>query len=117
MALLLDVLEIVPRCALGGILLTHVAETSRKFGESLAIGALSEPVDLEVIGLREGWTREETDAGLGVDQNGRSLVWAPKPKRNRRRATDEKRCNRAPSSDDPERPALPPATPPGRDRI
>jgi hypothetical protein len=69
--LLLDVLEIVPSSTAGRILLTHVAEPPSEFGETLAIGAVTEPVNLEMIGLQEGWTRQQRDAGFGVDQEGR----------------------------------------------
>jgi hypothetical protein len=44
--LLLDVLEIIPRQAIRWVLVTHVAETAGEFGESLTIGAVSEPTDL-----------------------------------------------------------------------
>jgi hypothetical protein len=45
-SLLLDVLQILAGLAAGRILLTHVTETAGKFGESLAVGALSQPADL-----------------------------------------------------------------------
>jgi hypothetical protein len=51
--LLLDVLQIIARRAAGGILLAHVAETTGELGQPLAVGALSEPVDPEVIGFEE----------------------------------------------------------------
>ena len=59
--LLLDVLEVFPRRAVGGILLAHVAETPRELREPLTVGALAEPVDREMRGLRERGTREERD--------------------------------------------------------
>src|SRR5688500_864977 len=86
MALLLDVLEVVPGRALGGILLTHVAETARELGQPLAIGALAKPVDLEMIRLEESRTRQQSDAGLGVNQNVRSWF----ERRNLRRTVDQR---------------------------
>src|SRR5205814_2421906 len=71
--LLLDVLQILACRAVRRILLAHVAETTGEFGELLAVGALSEPADLEMIGLDEGWPREESDYGLCIVQGGRKL--------------------------------------------
>ena len=59
-SLLLDVLQVLPRRAAGGILLAHVAEAAGKLGQPLAVGAFSEPVNLEMIGLQKDWTREES---------------------------------------------------------
>jgi hypothetical protein len=59
MPLLLDVLQVIARLAVGGVLLTHVAETARVFGEPLAISALSQPADRQVVGFQKDWTREE----------------------------------------------------------
>ena len=68
-ALLLDVLEILARHAVGRVLLAHVAETSGKLGEPLAIGALAEPTDLEMIRLKENRARDQSYYGLCVVQN------------------------------------------------
>ena len=59
-SLLLDVLEVLAGHATGRILLAHVAQSAGELGELLSIGALAEPVHLEVIGLNEGWAREES---------------------------------------------------------
>jgi hypothetical protein len=72
MPLLLDVLQIIARGAIGGIFLAHVAKAAGEFGEPLAIGAFSEPTDFEVIGLEESRTREEGDYGFGIVQVGYS---------------------------------------------
>ena len=66
--LLLDVLEILARHAVGRVLLAHVAETSGKLGEPLAIGALTEPTDPEMIRLQKDRTREEDYYRLSIDQ-------------------------------------------------
>ena len=58
-SLLLDILEVLARCAVGRVLLAHVAETAGKLREPLAIGALSEPADIQVIGLEKDWAGEE----------------------------------------------------------
>jgi hypothetical protein len=68
MSLLLDVLEVFARRAVGRVLLAHVAKTAGKLRQSLAIGALSEPADLQVIGLKKDRTRDESDYGLCVVQ-------------------------------------------------
>jgi hypothetical protein len=69
MSLLLDVLEVIARLAIRGVLLAHVAETARVFGEPLAIGALSEPTDRQMIRLQKDWTREEGYYWLSVVQS------------------------------------------------
>jgi hypothetical protein len=66
-ALLLDVLEVFAGRPPGRILLAHVTETSSEFGEPLAIGALSEPVDGEMRRRGEGGTGDNGDAGLGIN--------------------------------------------------
>jgi hypothetical protein len=59
MSLLLDVLEVFAGFAVGRVLLAHVAETAGVLRESLPIGALSEPSDLQMIRLQKDGTREE----------------------------------------------------------
>jgi hypothetical protein len=59
MALLLDVLEVFAGFTVGRVLLAHVAETAGILRESLPIGALSEPADLQMIRLQKDGTREE----------------------------------------------------------
>jgi hypothetical protein len=58
-SLLLDVLQIIPRHPTGRIFLAHVTETAGKLRQPLAIGALAEPLHLEMFGLQKDWTREE----------------------------------------------------------
>src|SRR6266550_2336853 len=69
-SLLLDVLQIVARRPVRRVFLTHVTEPAGKFGESLAIGALAEPMDLQMIGFEENRTGEEGDYGIGIEQDG-----------------------------------------------
>jgi len=57
MSLLLDVLEVFAGFAIRRVLLTHVAETAGVLRESLSIGALSEPADLQMIRLQKDRTR------------------------------------------------------------
>jgi hypothetical protein len=59
MSLLLDVLEVFAGFTVGRVLLAHVAETAGKLCEPLAIGALSEPTDSQMIRLQKDWTREK----------------------------------------------------------
>ena len=66
--LFLDILEVIARLAVGGVLLAHVAETARIFGEPLAIGALSEPTDSQMIRLQKDWTREKGYYRLSIVQ-------------------------------------------------
>jgi hypothetical protein len=68
MSLLLDVLEVFAGFAVGRVLLAHVAETPCVLRESLPIGALSEPADLQMIRLEKDGTREEGYYWLGVVQ-------------------------------------------------
>ena len=68
MPLLLDVLQIVPRGATGRIFLAHITEAAGKFGETLAIGALAEPADLQMVRLDERRTREKSDYWFGIVQ-------------------------------------------------
>ena len=68
MPLLLDVLQIVPRGATGRIFLAHVTEAAGKFGETLAIGTLAEPADLQMIGLDENRASEESYYRFGIVQ-------------------------------------------------
>ena len=67
MPLLLDVLEILPRGAVGGVLLAHVAESASELRELLAAGALTHPMDGKVTGLREVGAGEDGDFGFGVE--------------------------------------------------
>ena len=64
MTLLLDVLEVITRCAARWILLAHVTEPARKLREAFAVGALAKPVHGKMFGLRECGARENCDAGL-----------------------------------------------------
>ena len=66
--LLLDVLEILARHAVGRVLLAHVAETTGEFGEPLTIGALAEPPDPEMIRFQEDRTGNESYYRLCVVQ-------------------------------------------------
>ena len=66
--LLLDVLEVVTRRAVGRVLLAHIAETAGKLREPLAIGAFSEPPDLQMIGLDKDRTREKSYYWLCIVQ-------------------------------------------------
>ena len=59
MSLLLDVLEVFAGFTIRRVLLAHVAETAGVLRESLSIGALSEPADLEMIRLQKDGSREE----------------------------------------------------------
>jgi hypothetical protein len=59
-SLLLDVLQIIPGSPVGGIFLAHVTESAGELGQTLSIGALSEPFHLEVVGLQKHWAREES---------------------------------------------------------
>ena len=59
MSLLLDVLEVLARRPVGRILLAHIAETACKLGQPLALGALSEPADVQVVGLEKDRASEE----------------------------------------------------------
>ena len=52
-ALLLDVLEIVARCATGRVPLAHVAESSGKFGQLFSVGRLTQPRYPQVLRLEE----------------------------------------------------------------
>ena len=70
MPLLLDVLQVVARRPVCRIFLTHVAKPAGKFGESLAIGALAEPMNLQVIGFEENGAGEEGDYRVGIEQGG-----------------------------------------------
>src|ERR1035437_1797481 len=65
--LLLDVLDIFPRAAAGGILLAHVAEPAGEFRKPLAVGAVADPVDREMRGLHERGAREERDDRFGIE--------------------------------------------------
>ena len=56
--LLLDVLQILTRGAIGRILLAHVAKPAGELGQALAIGALAQPVNLEMIRFQEDRTRQ-----------------------------------------------------------
>ena len=68
MSLLLDVLQVIAGLAVGRVLLAHVAETAGVLRESLSIGALSEPADLQMIRLQKDWAGEEGYYWLGVVQ-------------------------------------------------
>src|SRR5712691_8574024 len=59
MSLLLDVLEVLARRPVGWILLAHIAETAGKLRQPLAIGALAEPADVQVVGLQKDRAGEE----------------------------------------------------------
>ena len=59
MSLLLDVLEVLACLSIGRVLLAHVAKTAGVLRESLPIGALAEPADLQMIRLQKDGTREE----------------------------------------------------------
>ena len=65
--LLLDVLQVLPRAAVRGVLLAHVAEPPGELGEALAVGALAHPLHGEVAGLREVGAGEDGDFGFGVE--------------------------------------------------
>jgi len=86
MSLLLDVLEVLARRAIGRVLLAHVAETAGKLREPLAIGALSEPADVQVIGLEKDWAGEEGYYGLCIVQRVSCGRWTTN---NERRATGQ----------------------------
>jgi hypothetical protein len=73
MSLLLDVLEILAGRSARGISLAHVAQAPSELSELFTISAFTEPVYSEMIGLDKGGTREEGEAGLGVNQ--RSSRW------------------------------------------
>ena len=61
-SLLLDVLQVLARRPARRILLAHVAEPAGELRQPLAVGALSQPVHGQVLGLRERRAREESDA-------------------------------------------------------
>ena len=67
-SLLLDVLQIIPGGSVGGILLAHVTESAGELGQTLAIGALSEPFHLEVVGLNKDGTREQSYYWFCIEQ-------------------------------------------------
>src|SRR5437868_3072701 len=58
-SLLLDVLEVLTRGAVGWIFLAHVAKPAGKLGQTLAIGALAKPANLQMLGLQENRAREQ----------------------------------------------------------
>src|SRR2546423_2715123 len=58
-SLLLDVLEILAGRAVGRILLTHVAQASGELCESLTVGALAKPTNLEMLRLQKNRTRQQ----------------------------------------------------------
>src|ERR1700681_4738837 len=68
MCLLLDILEVFAGFAVGRVLLAHVAETAGGLRETLPIGALAEPADLQMIRLQKDGAREECYYWLGVVQ-------------------------------------------------
>src|SRR2546423_12573214 len=65
-SLLLDVLEILAGRAVGRILLTHVAQTSGELCESLTVGALAKPRNLELLRLQIYRTRQQRYVWLCV---------------------------------------------------
>src|SRR5438046_5887797 len=67
MSLLFYVIEIVAGRTLRGIVLTHVADPTREFGESLAIGAFTDPVHGQMRWHREARTGEERDRRLEIE--------------------------------------------------
>ncbi len=73
-SLLLDILEVFPSRPARGILLTHVAEASRKLRESLAVSTLAEPVDWQMRRLGEGGSGENSDSRLG-ENHGARIFW------------------------------------------
>jgi hypothetical protein len=48
--------------------LAHVAKTAGELGEPLAIGALSEPAHLQMIGLQKDWARDESQYRFRIVQ-------------------------------------------------
>jgi hypothetical protein len=69
MSLLLDVLKVFAGFTVGRVLLAHVAETAGVLRESLPIGALAEPADLQMIRLQKDGAREECYYWLSVVQS------------------------------------------------
>src|ERR1051325_2081189 len=67
MTLLLDIVEIIARRPLRRVVLAHVADPTREFGEALSISALADPVHRQMLGRRERRSREEGDRGLVVE--------------------------------------------------
>jgi len=68
--LLLDVLQIVARRAARRIVLAHVAEPARELRQSLAVGALADPVHVQVVRRGEHGAREDGDLRLVVETRG-----------------------------------------------
>ena len=67
-ALLLDVLEVIPRRSVGWIPLTHVAETARELGEPLAVRGLADPLHRQMAGFDELGAGEHGDLGLAENR-------------------------------------------------
>src|SRR5262245_27339369 len=73
-SLLLDVLEVLASLALGGIVLAHVTQPAGEFGQSLAVGALADPGDREMLGSNERRPSQQADDGLVVKAGGAHAV-------------------------------------------
>src|SRR5918999_25647 len=70
----LDVLEVIARRALRRVRLAHVAESPRELRQPLAVGAVAEPVDRQMVRRGERGPREEGNLGLVVEASHASSI-------------------------------------------
>src|SRR3989440_3589800 len=69
-ALLLDVLEVLGRGPVSGVVLAHVADPAGEFGEALAGGGGALPLHPQVLGLEELRSGDQRDARSAEDFHG-----------------------------------------------